>query len=164
MVGLDIRRPTTKLVPGHAMSVTGLIGPNRLDRPIQLVLTGKLSPELRYRDVLVSAGAECAVRTRAFACAFALAPGRSAEVRILLVAQALNPSATAIQRLSVASSAGAGSEVTSTLEFDQPGADAEWSSAEGYSSLADRFVILLALLMFALAARGTERRLHRPGE
>lgn len=163
MLKLDVRRPAAPLAVGETTVITASVGPNRLDRPVTVTLIGSLSPGLSYRDVRALHGGDCAVQAHTFSCALLLGPGARAEMWIRLLPEALSFPGAALQRLTVVSSAAPGNEVTTTLEFDNNGFEAD-EAAIAMPALATHFLILLALFMFALAAREAERRRHRPGE
>lgn len=148
------------LVPGQVASMVGTLGPNASDESITVTVSGTVNRGFIYRSVDSDPAGECQVSTTTFTCTITLPPGARAVLQVRLLADALNAPAYARQQLAVSTSDSAVPNVsTQTTPVKGPTQVGLLSAA--ITSTPGSFVILLALLLFALAATETEKRVRR---
>lgn len=146
------------LVPGLVSSMLGTLGPNASAQPITVTLSGRLNKGVMYRGVDSTPVGSCDVTTGAFTCTITLQPGEQAVVQIRLMADMLAAPDVARQQLTVKSS---DSDTPNTLtQTTRIGTAATETAklAAAISSVPGSFVVLLAILLFALAATEAEKR------
>lgn len=160
-LGLDLKLRAPRIAPGTAATLRGTLGPNDSPTSVTVTLTGAVGKGMAYRMVDVAPDGECTVTASTFSCAAVLEPGATASVTIRLYADALNAPQTAIQQLRVASDVD-GQANASTVSIDVGGSGETGSLASTISTFnittfPGAFVILLAMLLYALAAAVARR-------
>lgn len=163
-LAIDLRTHTGGISPGTASTLRGTIGPNRLNEAVTATFTGVMNKGVAYRSVQVGPDGKCVVSGTRFSCTVTLRPGESAEVAIRLAVDPLNGPDVVRQQLTLSSSANAtANTMTSTVSVgdDESPAPAGAGFALDMARFPGAFLPLLSLLLFALAARQTQRRRSR---
>jgi hypothetical protein len=163
---MDLRFGAQRILPGTAADMRGTLGPNASGATVAITFTGRMSPGMVYRDVSVQVGDEtvdCTVTTTTFSCLIPLDPGQRADVAIRVFADAVNAPDTAVQQIQVASNRAAQANamtVTTAVAKGETEASqlADQITTFNVTEFPGAMVPLLAMLLFALAATVTGRR------
>lgn len=156
---IELRAASAWAVRGDSSSSVvhhGRLGPHVGERPVAVEVTGRTVDGGRYRAVRIG-DLRCDVAPATFVCAGRLKPGASVPILIRSRPGADGPSSRVIQRIDVTSPDGylAGSfaqRMVSPPPDSDDGVRWQMTSAPGMG------VVILALLLFALAARRSEGR------
>jgi hypothetical protein len=155
-LALQLLTTAPSLRPGGVDAIELEVGPNRATSPLTAEIEGTLGAGLTYRAV-AAAKEPCVSAMTTFRCHITLAPGGGATVSIRLVANRGGPSRVVHQQLTVATTGAPVNALTVAIPVGAPRTD---GLAAEITSTPGPVVVLLALFLYALAAREAERRSH----
>lgn len=122
-----------------------------------MTFTGSVTRGFIYRSVDSDPAGTCEISTLQFSCTITLQPGQRAVLQVRLLTDALNPPEYARQQLTTSASDSPVPNLM-TLATRVAGPRQVDLLSASITSTPGSFVVLLALLLFALAATETEKR------
>lgn len=149
------------LIPGQVSSFVGSLGPNASSAPVTVTFAGSVTRGFTYRSVDSDPAGTCEVSTLQFSCSITLQPGQRAVLQVRLLTDALNAPDYARQQLTTSTSDSSAPNLM-TLATRVAGPRQVDLLSAAITSTPGSFIVLLALLLFALAATETEKRRRNP--